>query len=109
MPGFRGCKKPFHCGEDAAYLAEDYTSPDRTKLALFCVVGVGCSPRPTGCDGAYSLHRDLAVNFQFATAAVPVDKFIEADREIQRRIEAAEVKDFRWSPSLANLKRGKFP
>jgi hypothetical protein len=109
VPGFRGCKKPFHCDEDVAYLADDYTSPDGTKLALFCMVGVGCSPKPIDCNGAYSLHSDFAVNFQFATPAVPVDKFIEADREVRRRIEAAEVKDFRWSPSLADLKRGKSP
>ena len=109
VSGFTGCKKPFHCGEDAAYLADNYTSPDGSKLALFCMVGVGCSPKPTGCNGGYRLHGDFAVNFQFATAAVPVEKFIEADHEIQRRIEAAEVKDFQWSPSLTELKRRKSP
>jgi len=64
---------------------------------MFCQVAlIGCAPGLVSCQGAYRLRDDFAVNFTFATAALPLEKFIEADQELRRRIDVAEVTNFNW-------------
>jgi hypothetical protein len=49
------------------------------------------------CQYGYMIGQDLAIAAGFVTANVPLDKMIEADQELRRRIESAQVKDFRWA------------
>lgn len=109
VPDFAGCKKPFRCDQDIAYQAEKYREPDGGKMALFCSVGINCSPRPISCEGGYKLHDDFAVHYEFATSSVPVAEIVATDRELQRRFDAAEVKDFRWQSTRTETTREKPP
>ena len=106
VPGFSGCKKPFECYMDVTYEAEDYADVDGTPVALFCPVGINCASSPIQCYGGYRLRRDFIVNFRFATGQLPIGKFIEADREVRRRVASSEVKDFQWSPAISERKQG---
>jgi hypothetical protein len=97
VPGMIGCRNPLECFGDTAYQTTEYRTPIGDRISLFCEVAlIGCAPRLVGCQGAYQLRDDFAVNFTFATAALPLEKFIEADQELRRRIDAAEVTQFNW-------------
>lgn len=101
VPGFVGCKKPYRCNEDVTYQANEYTEPDGTKIALHCTVSLDCTPRLATCFGGYLLREHLTVNFKFAPSVLPIERFPAADQEMQRRLEAAEVRDFEWTQAPA--------
>jgi hypothetical protein len=96
VPGIIGCRKPFKCDQDVAFEAKDYSGSDGVEVAMFCRVVPDCSDKLAACDGGYRLHSDFTVNFRFGVASLPIAQFIEADRELRRRLGAAEVKDFEW-------------
>ena len=97
VPGFNGCAVPVACGQRYfSYQAKDYQTPDGSKIAMYCTVGLQCRPQPMGCNGGYRLHANLMVNFSFSTAVLSVQDFIAADQEIRRRLDAAELKDYQW-------------
>ncbi len=97
VAGMIGCRNPLECRGDIAYQTTEYRTPMGDRISLFCQVAfTGCAPDLVGCQGAYRLRDDFAVNFTFATAALPIGKFIEADQELRRRIGAAEVTHFNW-------------
>jgi hypothetical protein len=102
IPGLIACKKPFRCDGDIAYMTKEYEAPIGGKISFFCRVGINCTSRPVLCDGGYRLHEDFVVDFEFLTTRLPVEDFVEADREIRRRIKAAEVFGYPWSQSQAD-------
>jgi hypothetical protein len=55
----------------------------------------------TSCEYGYMIGTDLTISTGFLTDHVPLTKLFGADQEFRRRIEAAQVKDFRWPDSTA--------
>jgi hypothetical protein len=82
-----------------AYKARDYLTPNGKKLTMTCHTN---PPEEfITCEYGYMIGQDLAVATGFVTANVPLDKMIDADQELRRRIESAQVKDFRWADPKA--------
>ena len=51
------------------------------------------------------MYDDFVLNFNFSTQLLAINDFIAADREVRRRIEAAEVLNYPWQPTLRIEKR----
>lgn len=96
VPGFVACNGRFRCNLGVVYKTTDYLTPDGSKLTLLCQTGIHCEKLPYKCGGGYRLHADTSVYFVFATTSVPVEAFIDTDRELRHRFESAEVKAYAW-------------
>ena len=101
VPGFVGCRTPGGCLIGMTYEATDYTEPDGTKVALDCSTDSQCTGQLTRCEGGYLLREHFTVNFAFWPNSLPVARFIAADQELRRRLDAAEVRDFEWAQAPA--------
>jgi hypothetical protein len=97
VPGFTGCKKPFQCDHGAVYEANDYALPFDQKMILDCVMPLQyCEDSPGICEVSYKMYDDLNVWYKFKTKDVSIQQALDYDRELRRRIEAAEIKNYRW-------------
>ncbi|RYF14287.1 MAG: hypothetical protein EOO77_14470 [Oxalobacteraceae bacterium] len=94
VSGLLECKKPYACNEDAAYQAIDYRTPDGILLVFAC--RADCSGRLRQCFGGYLLINNFVVNFSFQIDNLPIGEVPGADQELRRRLDVAEVKDFKW-------------
>jgi hypothetical protein len=94
--GFIGCQKPFKCGNDVIYKAQEYTFPSKKPFLLWCHVGPHCEVGPIYCEAAYKVYGDFNVWYKFVSTTIPVEDTIKLDKELQRRFEAAEVKNYPW-------------
>ena len=98
VPGFADCRTAPTCL--IAYEAMEYAEPDATKVALQCESDK-CPGQITRCEGGYLLRERFTVNFTFSPVLLPVSRFIAADQELRRRLDAAEVRDFEWAETSA--------
>ena len=103
VPGFIGCKKPFKCDHGEIYQAKKYSLPFHQRMILNCVVSYRyCEPQPGLCSVSYRLFDDLTVWYKFKTVNVPIKDALDYDRELQRRIGLAEVKNYPWPSDRPN-------
>jgi hypothetical protein len=97
VPGLTGCKKSAECDHGAAYHANNYPLPLGQTMTLDCSLPLHyCEESPGLCSVSYRLYDDLGVWYKFKTAIVPIKDALDYDRELQRRIMAAEVKHYHW-------------
>lgn len=95
VPGFMGSGKNPQRTNFWAYKALDYLTPGGNKLTI------SCRDQPWSrrnnfvtCNYGYMVTSDLAITVGFPTAVVPLDKIINADQELRRRIDAAQMRFF---------------
>jgi hypothetical protein len=73
---------------------------------LECEAGSKCTIERGHCEGGYLLREHFTVNFEFKVSALPIERFPAADQELRRRLEAAEVRDFKWAQEPAGNTSG---
>jgi hypothetical protein len=95
--GLSGCKKPFHCGEDAAFQAIKYTTPVGEPVSFFCQVSLGCNNQLGQCDGAYQLKPRFQLYFSFSAAVLPLGNFVEADKIVRQRLSDSTDTEYAWN------------
>jgi hypothetical protein len=84
-----------------SYKAQNYFTPDGRNLTIACHNDL--SDKHIICEYGYMIGIDLAISATFLTDNVPLTEIFGADQEIRHRIEAAQVKDFRWvDPKAGN-------
>ena len=99
VQGFVGCRGGA-CDTYRYYEATVYTEPNETKLAVTCKVWsviTPCQFEDAVCQGGYSLSDQLTLNLTFGVNFLSVENFVDADKELRRRVLEAEVKDFVWA------------
>jgi hypothetical protein len=97
IPGFMGCSRSSECDHGASYQANDYPLPLGQTMTLNCTLPLHyCEDTPGLCSVSYKLFSDLSVWYKFKTANVPIKDALDYDRELQRRIKAAEVAHYPW-------------
>jgi hypothetical protein len=94
--GLSGCKKPFHCGEDAVYRTTKRNSPDQDLVSLYCVAPHFCMSAPLSCFGGYLNQPGLAIYMSFTTSAVPLPEFPEANRILHERLTSSIDNAYPW-------------
>jgi hypothetical protein len=95
-PGLYGCKKPFPCGQDVVFKADDYLFPNGKNFLMMCYVGMSCEGKLSKCDVSYKLYPDLNVSYYFSPIWVPIEDVFKFDTEVRRRINVAIVNDYHW-------------
>ena len=102
IPGFVGCRGG-PCDSSGRYEATEYREPNGIKVAVDCMVWSviePCRHEDAVCQGGYLIENDLTVNFTFGLRFLPLERFIEADTELRRRITSSEIREFDWSPEV---------
>lgn len=94
IPGFIGTGKGSARWYYLVYKALDYLTPDGNKLVVECHNDL--SEKFDICEYGYEIGTDIAISTGFVTPNIPLIKIIDADQELRRRIEAAQVRDFKW-------------
>ena len=99
ISGMEGCYDA-KCMKYRAYKTTDYTDADGKNLALVCMgYPIGCDFKPIGCQGGYSVVENITVNLSFSDRALPLGKFIDADRILRQRLKDSEVFGLYWTLS----------
>ena len=112
VPGFigciiSGCGITPTCYYSRVYQTVDHLSPDAAKMTLLCEGGVDLRPFPIGCQGGYKLYADVAIYYGFDPRKIPLEASLEAETAFRRRLHAAEIADYQWSPSTPTDKQDR--
>ena len=112
MPGFvgciiSGCGISVTCFYSRVFQAIDHLSPNGAKMTLYCQGALDFKPFPIHCGASYMLYPDVAVLFGFDPRDLPIETSLAAETELRRRLRAAEVANYQWSPSTLRDKKDR--
>jgi len=100
IPGLIGCEKEYDGDRGTVYESTDYKVPNGRGLILACLFHSSISHPinaiPDLCQAGYKLYDDVSLTYKFSSKVVPLAQISDFDRELRRRIEVAEIKNYPW-------------
>ncbi|MBV8835251.1 MAG: hypothetical protein JO000_01820 [Alphaproteobacteria bacterium] len=80
--------------------SQSYRAPHERPLAVLCNSDQSSQGDDYLCEISYRLDGNVGVWYEFSLSLIPLSGIIDFDKELRRRLAAAEIADYGW-PTLS--------